>query len=137
MAKKNSDREACLGIFWLVDGKLVIETLPLSETEKYGDHLTYPQGHNKVWGELQRAGRVPPDSEYEEYARGRVRYHPALKEFTILADKCILKRRSLIAHIKKELHLRRKKVKLGRDEHYKCPLCTRKKQTEEDKDWDV
>jgi len=136
MTKKNSDQEPHLGIFWLVDGKLVIDPLPLSETVKYGDHLTYPRGHNKVWSDLQRAGRVPHDSEYDEYPRGRVRYHPALKEFTILADKCILKRRSLIAQIKEALHLR-SNVKLGPDEHYKCPLCTRKKQTDEDKDWDV
>lgn len=136
MAKKSSDREACLGIFWLVEGKLVIDKLPLSSAETYADHLTHPNKHISVWETLRQSGKVPSDSEYEEYARGRVTYHSALKEFTILADRCILKRRSLIAEIKEALHLRRN-VKLGPDPHYKCPFCTRKKQTEEDKDWDV
>jgi len=63
-------------------------------------------------------------------------HHPASGEFTILADKCILDRKGLVAKIKKALHLR-KKVKLGTDEHYRCPRCLRGEQTNEDEDWGV
>jgi len=134
MAKKSSDREACLGIFWLVDGKLIIDSLPLSKAQLYGDHITHPRSHIRVWAEFERSGRVPRGSEYEEYPRGRVMHHPASGEFTVLADWCILKHKDLIAQIKKDLHLR-KKVKTGTDPHYRCPLCLRVEQTNEDEDW--
>jgi hypothetical protein len=133
-AKKSSDREACLGIFWLVDGKLIFDILPLSKAQQYGDHLTHPRSHFRVWPTFERSGRVPRGSEYDEYPRGRVMYHPASKEFTLLADSCILKHKGLIAQIKKALHLR-KRVNLDLDSHYKCPHCLRGKKANEDEDW--
>jgi hypothetical protein len=57
-----------------------------------------------------------------DYPRGRVMYHPAFEEFTILADRCILDRNDLIAKIKEELHLP-KKTKVGTDPHYRCFHC--------------
>lgn len=134
MTKKNSDRAPHLGIFWLVDGKLIIDSSALSESEPYGDHLTHPRSHIDVWAEFERSGRVPRGSEYDGYPRGRVMHHPASGEFTIFADICILKHKGLITQIKKALHLR-KKVKTGTDPHYRCPLCLRGKQINEDEDW--
>jgi len=134
MTKKNSNCAPHLGIFWLVDGKLIIDSSPLNEAEPYGDHLTHPRSHFRVWAKLGRSGRVPRGSEYEEYPRGRVMHHPVSGEFTVLADKCILSRKNLIARIKKALHLR-KKVKTGTDPHYRCPLCLRGKQINEEEDW--
>ena len=49
-------------------------------------------------------------------------YHPSSGEFTILADKCILDHKDLIAQIKDALHLP-KKTKLGTDPHYRCFRC--------------
>ena len=131
---KNSDRAPHLGIFWLVDGKLIIDSSPLSEAEPYGDHMNHPRGHVDVWTKFERSGQVPRGSEYEEYPRGRVMFDTTNESFTILADKCILKRKDMIAQIKKALHLH-KKVKTGTDPHYRCPLCLRGKQINEDEDW--
>ena len=128
---KNSDRAPHLGIFWLVDGKLIIDSLPLSKSERYGDHKTHPRSHIDVWAEFEGSGRVPRGAEYDEYPRGRVMHHPMSGEFTIFADRCILKRKGLIAQIKKALHLR-KKVKTGTDPHYRCPQCLWGKQINED-----
>ena len=114
--------EARLGIFWLLDGKLLIDSAPLSECEKYGDHLTFPRGHNAVWEHWQKVGKAPVESEYEEYARGRVMCDTKTKKFTLLADRCILKRKELIATIKDELHLP-KQTTLGTDPHYRCFRC--------------
>jgi hypothetical protein len=55
-----------VGIFWLVGGKLVIDSLPLSEAEPYGDHLTYPRSHLEVWTLFQKKGTAPSNLEYEE-----------------------------------------------------------------------
>jgi hypothetical protein len=114
--------EPHVGIFWLINGKLVIDSTNLKEAEPYGDRITHPRSHIDVWKQFQRIGKVPPESEYEEYPRGRVMHHPASGEFTVLADKCILARKDLIAEIKNALYLS-KKTKLSTDAHYRCFTC--------------
>lgn len=118
-----SATEPRLGIFWLVSGgKLLIDSAPLNDCEKYGDHLNYPESHIRVWERLQQIGKAPAESEYEEFARGRVISDLKTKRFTLLADRCILKREGLIAAIKNELHLP-KQTSLGTDPHYRCFRC--------------
>ncbi|MBZ5598445.1 MAG: hypothetical protein LAN83_08985 [Acidobacteriia bacterium] len=120
--KNHAKTEARLGICWLVDGKLLIDSAPLSECEHYGDHLNYPGSHIRVWEGWQQVGKAPAETEYEEYARGRVLCDKQGKKFTLLADTCILKQKHLIATIKKELHLP-KQTSLGTDPHYRCFHC--------------
>jgi hypothetical protein len=120
--KHDAKTEARLGVFWFVDGKLLIDSAPLSECEEYGDHLTYPRGHDDVWEHWQKFGKAPAESEYEEHGRGRVMRDSKTKRFTLLADRCILKRKELIAAIKNELHLP-KQTSLGTDPHYRCFRC--------------
>ena len=114
--------EPRLGIFWLVAGKLLIDSTPLSECEQYGDHLNYPSSHIHVWEQWRQAGKAPAESEYEEYARGRVMCETKAHKFTLLADRCILKRKDLVAEIKKQLSLP-KQTSLGTDPHYRCFRC--------------
>jgi len=122
MTKKSSDREACLGIFWLVNGKLIIDSSPLTEAEPYGNHLGHPRSHIEVWEKYQRGGKVPLEMEYEQAPRGRVMFDRTSDTFTILADKCILRRKDLIAGIKSELKLP-KSTRLSTDSHYRCFTC--------------
>ena len=131
MTKKKSTEAPQLGIFWLVAGKLIIDSAPLNEAEPYGDRVTHPRSHIDVWERLQRGSTVPPECEYEEYPRGRVMYRPKSGEYTILADKCILARKDLITQIKDALHLR-EKVKLDTDPHYKCHRCLYGEGTDDD-----
>lgn len=79
--------EPRLGIFWLLHGKLLIDSVPLSECEQYGDHLNYPGSHIDVWERWRRLGKAPVESEYEEYARGRVMCQTKTNKFTLLADR--------------------------------------------------
>ncbi len=120
--KNNPKTEVRLGIFWLVDGKLMINSAPLSECEPYGDHLNYPSSHIRVWEGWQQIGKAPVTSEYEEFPRGRVMCDTKTKQFMLLADKCILKRKDLIARIKKELHLPKQTTRRT-DPHYRCFKC--------------
>jgi hypothetical protein len=114
--------EPRLGIFWLVDGKLLIDSAPLSECERYGDHLNYPGSHIDVWERWKHIGKAPAESEYEEFPRGRVMCETKANKFTLLGDRCILKRKELIAEIKKQLRLPRL-VSAGTDAHYRCFRC--------------
>ncbi|MGA2607313.1 MAG: hypothetical protein ABSH01_07640 [Terriglobia bacterium] len=122
MTKKNLDRAPQLGIFWLINGKLIIDSSPLTEAEPYGNHLGHPRSHIEVWEKYQRGGKVPLEMEYEQAPRGRVMFDRTSDTFTILADKCILRRKDLIAGIKSELKLP-KSTRLSTDSHYRCFTC--------------
>ncbi len=122
MTKKKSNEEPHLGIFWLVNGRVIIDGAPLSEAEPYGEHRTHPRSHIGVWEQFQQIGKAPRESEYEEYPRGRVMFDKTTGSFTLLADKCILARKELISQIKDSLRLPAE-TKIGTDPHYKCFKC--------------
>jgi len=114
--------ESCVGIFWLHDGKLIIDTTPVSMAEPYGTALTHPSGHIDHWERLQRTGAVPADVEYEEEPRGRVVFDGREQRFHLMADKCILGRRDVVAGIMEVMHLP-DDTAVSTDEHYRCRHC--------------
>ena len=117
------NEEPRVGIFWLIDGKPLIDSTPLSQAEPYGDHLTHPRGHAEVWEQYQRVGTAPSDMEYEESPRGRVIYHTKTRRFTFLADPCILKDKSMVSTIMSAMNLPNKSTDKGTDAHYRCSAC--------------
>jgi hypothetical protein len=123
--RKTSGRvpEPQVGIFWLLNGKLLIDSVPLGEAEPYGDHLTHPRGHVDVWEQLRLGGKVPGESEYEEFPRGRVMYNTKTQRFTLLADRCILREKIMVTKIMSELNLPNKNTVRGADSHYRCAAC--------------
>jgi hypothetical protein len=68
---------------------------------------------------------VPTDVEYEEHPRGRVVFNTETDRFRIYADRCILKRLSVIGRIIKMMHLRADETDVNTDDHYRCALCLR------------
>jgi hypothetical protein len=112
-----------VGVFWLVGGKLVIDSMPLSDGEPYGDHLTHPRSHIDVWDQWRLGGKVPSESEYEKFPRGRVMYNTKTQRFTLLADRCILRDKDVVSRIASELHLPSENMDRGNDEHYRCSSC--------------
>ena len=120
--KKEQSGEPRVGIFWVLSGEPLIDCAPLSEAEPYGDHLTHPRGHAEVWEQYHRNGAVSPDMEYEEAPRGRVMYNTKTRRFTMLADRCILKRRDMVAKIMSEMKLPRNTA-TDTDSHYRCLAC--------------
>jgi hypothetical protein len=118
--------EPHVGIFWLISGRPLIDSAPLRQAEPYGDHLTHPRGHAEVWEQYQRNGIVSQEMEYEEAARGRVMYNTKTRQFTMLADRCILKRKDWVTKIKKAMRLP-KNTNVGGDIHYLCFACLRGK----------
>ena len=115
--------EPHVGIFWVVESRLVIDSTPLSQAEPYGDHLTHARGHVEVWEHYQRAGVVPIDMEYEESPRGRVIYHTKTRRFTFLADPCILKDEGVVRKIMAGMNLPSKNTDKRTDSHYRCSDC--------------
>jgi hypothetical protein len=111
-----------LGIFWLVADELVLVSTPLDQCELYGDVMNEPRSHVDYWAELQAKGRAPRGAEYEEFARGRVVHNVKTKQYTLMADKCILARTDVVKRILSELHLP-KNTMLDTDFHYRCSVC--------------
>ena len=126
MSKKSktaSERaEPHVGIFWLFRGEVLFDTTPLSEAETFGDFRIHPGNHISIWEQFRLAKRVPPEIEYEEYPRGRVAFDSKSKRFNLLADRCILRHRDILAKIKKQMHLPRN-ISVGADHHYRCQAC--------------
>ena len=122
---KRQPEEPRLGIFWLVDDELVIASTPLVQCEPYGDVMNEPRSHVEYWAELQSGGRVPREIEYEEPPRGRVVYSVKTKQYTLIADRCILAKHAIVKRICHELQLP-KDTKTDSDLHYRCSACLHK-----------
>jgi hypothetical protein len=114
--------EPHVGIFWLFRGNVLFDTTPISEAESFGDFRIHPGNHISIWEQFRLARMVPPEAEYEEYPRGRVAFDSKTKRFNLLADRCILRRRDILAKIKDQMHLPRNTSE-GADPHYRCQAC--------------
>ncbi len=111
-----------VGIFWVVNGKPVVDGTPLNEAEDYGDFKTHGRSHDQMWPVFQRNDIVPRDMGYDEAPRGRVVYNTKTRSFTLFADRCILKNKSLTNRVKENMHLP-SGVKESTDSHYRCSGC--------------
>ena len=117
--------EPKVGIIYLVKGKLLIDSTPLSKAVRHGDHLIHDGNHIDFWAYLASTGVVPYD-EYEEYPRGRVAYNEETERYMILADRCILGKKSLVARILSRMNLPPGDTESGTDSHYRCFRCLRR-----------
>jgi hypothetical protein len=115
-------KEPHVGVFWLVGGKPLIDSTPLSKAEAYGDHLIHPCGHLDAWTLFQGNGIAPIDMEYEEAPRGRVMYDTKIRRFILLADRCILRDQNTVSKIMSEMNLP-KETAMVTDSHYRCAVC--------------
>ena len=117
--------EPRVGIFWMFDGKLILDTTPIRQAEQYGEAKTHPRGHIEYWTQLQRAGAISEDVEYDDPPRGRVVYFPKDDRFVLYADRCILVRKNFLRQIMAEMNLPTNQTKTSKDEHYRCLKCLR------------
>ncbi len=128
-----------VGIFFVYDGKPLIEGTPVSEGEAYGRFKVHATGHPAFWHTLQRNGIVPTDVEYDEVPRGRVGYQTQERKFYVFADACIKKDSHMMDHIERDMKLPSADTAPPKlDSHYRCPGCMKSKnrREQEEKDWD-
>jgi hypothetical protein len=119
--------EPRVGIFWLIGQRLIIDTTPVSKAEAYSTASTHPTSHIDYWTRLQRTGAVPPEVEYEELPRGRVVFDGREQRFTLYADVCILRKKSVVKKLLRLLHLP-DDTALSTDRHYRCSRCVARRQ---------
>ena len=89
-----------VGIFWLMDGVLVIDRSTLEEAEVYGDCLTHAAGHYERWQKWQAGAAAilsmgyPKrilSTEYDDWPRGRIVYEIPAQRFVLYADRRLQK----------------------------------------------
>ena len=123
--RKRSARstEPRVGIFWLVNQNLLIDSTLLSAAEEYDQFKIHSGNHVSVWEKFRQNGTAPREMEYEEAPRGRVMHNTKTRRFTLLADKCILKNKRIVRKIMSEMSLPSKSTDRGTDSHYRCFAC--------------
>jgi hypothetical protein len=120
--KNPKTAEPAVGIIFLVGDKLLIDSTPLSQAGHCGHLLIHERGHDEYWGQLFKMGGVP-GAEYEEYPRRRVAYDTKRGKFTLLADKCILDKKSIVSKIVSVMKLPVGGTETDTDPHYRCYRC--------------
>jgi hypothetical protein len=123
MQSSRRDSGPQVGIFWDVNGDLIIEGISLDEAEPWGQFRNFPHGHADVWSGYQ--GTIPVDTEYPEFPRGRVVYDTISERFLLYADICILGNKHLVVRILREFRLP-SDTTLNSDGHYRCNRCIRR-----------
>jgi len=111
-----------VGLFYSVKGQLWIDTTPLPEAGDYAGFKIHERGHLAYWSQLVSRG-VVPDDEYEVHPRGRVVYHTASGQYTLYADRCILRRKDLVSKVMAAMQLPRHYTRTATDDHYRCERC--------------
>jgi hypothetical protein len=112
---------AKVGIFFVVNGDLVLDTVPLEQGHSYGDSVGF-SGHYDYWEALAPTNATEhlfKSHAYDYYPRGRVIYFNETSSFRLYADRCMTK-----ADIEKVAAVFQLPVyRLARDEHYQCAGC--------------
>jgi hypothetical protein len=116
------EKEPKVGIFWFFNRMLILDATPVSQGEAYGDHVGHAASHIDYWAELQRKRLLPPEVEYEEHPRGRIGYDKREERFWLRADRCILKKKTVLHRIMKAMNLP-SDTKIETDPHYCCSVC--------------
>ena len=124
----HSPTPPAVGIFWRVDGFVVIDRSTLDAAEPYGDCLTHAAGHYERWLEWQLLGApglralgypgAIATTEYDEWPRGRIVYEVVLRRFVLYADRR-LQKPEIIAALKGAFGLSDAEVVVRSDPHYR------------------
>ncbi|MGO9568539.1 MAG: hypothetical protein ACLP5H_13450 [Desulfomonilaceae bacterium] len=113
----------CIGIFYLINGRIVSEKAPVSTIKPSGAVRAYPRQHHEFWSELQKKDSDISDLNCYALPRGRVLYNEKKKKFEILADRHILEEDRLQNLVIQGFHLEKSDIEFKEDENYRCSIC--------------
>ena len=105
-----------VGLFFAVNGRLLLHSCELCDAEDDGLFLGYPPSHMEIWNRLYyNAYKV----DFDYYPRGRIIYRKSDDTFLLYRDRCITN--GQLKEITDALGERN--VEMGFDEHYVCQKC--------------
>ena len=114
---------AKVGIFFVVNGTILLDAVALEQGEPYGDTVGF-SAHIDYWEAL--APKTPTEQlfkshSYDYYPRGRIVYFKDNNMFSLYADHCITE--GDIKMIVAAFQLPSSRVLRKRDQHYQCAKC--------------
>ncbi|MGO9569298.1 MAG: hypothetical protein ACLP5H_17315 [Desulfomonilaceae bacterium] len=121
--------EPQVGIFFLVEGELIVQSVPFSKGEEDVDFVNDARGHEKSWTliahEPERKERKPfSNSSYDYHPRGRCLYSKKASRFLLYLDPCMLHTPLMLEEIMCRLQIPAEKTEvLSDDLHYRCSGC--------------
>ena len=84
--------------------------------------MIHERDHQRYWERMVRRGDAP-DIGCDRYPRGRVSYNMKSSRFRLLADRCILREKSLVATILFQMNLLARDTETSTDKLYRCFRC--------------
>lgn len=120
--KPKRSHVAHVGIIFVMGGRVLIESTPISKGQDYGESVNHARGHEEFWAQLQADGLVPQDQDYITAPRGRAVANRLTRRPSLYLDKCIIKKPALVREIKRRLRLPAG-VEIFKDLHYRCEAC--------------
>jgi len=111
-----------IGIFFVVEGVLISDTLSVEQCRHYGDHAEYG-AHYDYWSKLEpvtTTGAAFKSHAYDYYPRGRVVFDVKHQQVKLYADRCI--DAAAFATIRASFAVP-DNTRIRYDEHYRCHRC--------------
>ena len=122
-----------VGVFWVLpDCRVLIDSTPLDQAERYGRYLIHSASHIDTWLRWQHEGKIPEGMEYDSVPRGRVAFDWVAEEFSLLADRRILENQAAMKEIMERMRLP-PDTRIDTDPHYRTDRVQDREQ--EDEDW--
>ena len=107
-----------VGIFWLIDNKLVADSIPWRQADIHGGFYNGKNDHATFWTTLQRLLPQWKDKEYTDFPRGRVLFHSTEEVFLVYSSQAIVNSPDVRATILAEFKLPLAATKFETDYHY-------------------
>jgi hypothetical protein len=107
-----------VGIFWLIDNKLVADSIPWRQADFYGGFYSGKNDHAALWTTLQRLLPQWKGVEYTDYPRGRVLFDAMEEVFLVYSSQAIVNSPGVRAMIVAEFKLPLAATKFEADYHY-------------------
>jgi hypothetical protein len=94
-----------VGIFWLVDNKLVADSIPWRQADLHGGFYSGKKDHAVFWRTLQRLRPQWQGKEYTDFPRGRVLFDSMEAVFLVYSSRGIVNSSGLKKKILAEFKL--------------------------------
>jgi hypothetical protein len=107
-----------VGIFWLIDNKLVADSIPWRQADGFGGFYSGKNDHAAFWATLQRLLPQWKGLEYTDYPRGRVLFDSMEEVFLVYSSRAIVNSPGVRATILAEFKLPLAATKFEADYHY-------------------
>ncbi len=111
-----------VGIFFFINGEILMDAVSLKHGEPYGEALQHGS-HYEYWESLVPKNNIERKFKaraYDAFPRGRVLFFTEKKTFILYSDRCLMKPK-ILNRIKDSFCL--KDAVIESDEHYQCSRC--------------